>query len=198
VRVADDQSRCMEHRGSLTVLGRRHKRTGRPLGTRAGQGHLPSSPIRPLAPVSLMPAMVSETISELRVRYAETDQMGVVYHANYLVWCELGRTDFIRALGKSYAELEREGVRLAVSDVTMRFHAAARYDDPIRVHTRLTAIGSRRLAFAYRVVRADTETLLVSATTALVSIDTTGRLSVLPPDVRAVLEAAVLPADHGR
>ena len=188
----------MEHSGSLTVLGRRHKRTGRPLGTRAGQGHLPSSPIRPLAPVSLMPAMVSETISELRVRYAETDQMGVVSHANYLVWCELGRTDFIRALGKSYAELEREGVRLAVSDVTMRFHAAARYDDPIRVHTRLTAIGSRRLAFAYRVVRADTETLLVSATTALVSIDTTGRLAVLPPDVRAVLEAAVLPADHGR
>jgi hypothetical protein len=57
-----------------------------------------------------MAAMVSETISELRVRYAETDQMGVVYHANYLVWCELGRTDFIRALGKSYAELEREGV----------------------------------------------------------------------------------------
>ncbi len=145
-----------------------------------------------------MPAMVSETISELRVRYAETDQMGVVYHANYLVWCELGRTDFIRALGKSYAELEREGVRLAVSDVTMRFHAAARYDDPIRVYTRLTAIGSRRLAFAYRVVRADTETLLVSATTALVSIDKTGRLAVLPPDVRAVLEAAVLPADHGR
>ena len=80
----------------------------------------------------------------------------------------------------------------------MRIHAAARYDDPIRVHTRLTAIGSRRLAFAYRVVRADTETLLVSATTALVSIDKTGRLAVLPPDVRAVLEAAVLPADHGR
>lgn len=145
-----------------------------------------------------MVAMVSETISELRVRYAETDQMGVVYHANYLVWCELGRTDFIRALGKSYAELEREGVLLAVSDVTMRFHASARYDDPIRVHTRLTSAGSRGLAFAYRVMRADTETLLVSATTALVSIDKTGRLAAMPRDVRAVLEAAVMPADDAR
>lgn len=145
-----------------------------------------------------MPAMVSETISELRVRYAETDQMGVVYHANYLVWCELGRTDFIRALGKSYAELEREGVLLAVSDVTMRFHASARYDDPIRVHTRLTTAGSRGLSFTYRVMRADTDALLVSATTALVSIDKSGRLAAMPRDVRALLEAAVMPADHGR
>ncbi len=145
-----------------------------------------------------MPAMVSETISELRVRYAETDQMGVVYHANYLVWCELGRTDFIRALGKSYADLEREGVLLAVSDVTMRFHASARYDDPIRVHTRLTSAGSRGLSFAYRVMRADTDALLVSATTALVSIDKSGRLAAMPRDVRALLEAAVMPAVNGR
>ncbi len=142
--------------------------------------------------------MLSETISELRVRYAETDQMGVVYHANYLVWCELGRTDFIRARGKSYAELERDGLLLAVSDVTMRFHASARYDDPIRVHTRLTAAGSRGLTFAYRVMRADTDTLLVSATTALVSIDKSGRLAAMPRDMRAILEAAVMPTDHGR
>ena len=142
--------------------------------------------------------MVSETVSELRVRYAETDQMGVVYHANYLVWCEIGRTDFIRALGKSYAELERDGVLLVVTDVTMRLHASARYDDPIRVHTRLTAARSRRLSFAYRVTRADTDALMMSATTALVSIDTSGRLATMPRDVRALLEAAVMPADNGR
>ncbi len=124
--------------------------------------------------------------------------MGVVYHANYLVWCELGRTDFIRALGKSYAELERDGVLLAVSDVTMRFHAAARYDDPIRVHTRLTTAGSRGLAFSYRILRADTDVLLVSATTALVSIDKSGRLAAMPRDVRAVLEAAVMPTVNER
>lgn len=124
--------------------------------------------------------------------------MGVVYHANYLVWCELGRTDFIRALGKSYAELEREGVLLAVSDVTMRFHASARYDDLIRVQTRLTSAGSRGLAFAYRVMRADTDALLVSVTTSLVAISKTGRPAGMPREVRAVLEAAVMPADNGR
>jgi acyl-CoA thioester hydrolase len=145
-----------------------------------------------------MPAMVPETISELRVRYAETDQMGVVYHANYLVWCELGRTDFIRALGKSYAELERDGVLLAVSDASMRFHASARYDDPIRVFTRLTSAGSRGIAFAYRIVRADTDVLLVSATTSLVSIDKVGRLTAMPRDLRSMLEAAVAPATDAR
>ena len=59
---------------------------------------------------------------EFRVRYAETDQMGVVYHTNYLVWCEVGRTDFIRARGMSYADMERAGVGLAVSELSARFH----------------------------------------------------------------------------
>lgn len=135
--------------------------------------------------------MAFETISELRVRYAETDQMGVVYHANYLVWCEIGRTDFIRRAGRSYAELERDGVLLAVSDASMRFHASARYDDPVAVHTSLTAIGSRGMTFAYRIVRADTATLLVSASTSLVSINRDGRLAALPRDVRTWLESAM-------
>ena len=138
--------------------------------------------------------MSAETLSELRVRYAETDQMGVVYHANYLVWCEIGRTDFIRALGTSYADLEREGVKLAVSDVTMRFHASARYDDPIRVATRLTKAGSRAMEFTYRIVRADTGVLLVTATTSLVSLDASGRLAALPGALRRMLEAAITPA----
>jgi len=122
--------------------------------------------------------MALETISELRVRYAETDQMGVVYHANYLVWCEIGRTDFIRAAGKSYADLEREGVRLAVSEATMRFHASARYDDRIVVYTTLTSVGSRGMTFAYRVERADPDggagTVLVRATTSLVCTNDQG------------------------
>src|SRR6266516_7485034 len=79
---------------------------------------------------------------DLRVRYAETDQMGVVYHANYLVWCEMGRTDFIRRLGVSYAEMERSGISLAVSELSARFHAAARYDELIRVHTILADVRS--------------------------------------------------------
>lgn len=135
--------------------------------------------------------MAFETVSELRVRYAETDQMGVVYHANYLVWCEIGRTDFIRHAGKSYAELEQDGVLLAVSDAALRFHASARYDDPIRVSTSLTHVGSRGMTFSYRITRADTQVVLVSATTSLVCINREGRLTTLPRDVRAWLERAM-------
>jgi acyl-CoA thioester hydrolase len=135
--------------------------------------------------------MAFETLSPLRVRYAETDQMGVVYHANYLVWCEIGRTDFIRGAGRSYADLERDGVLLAVSDASLRFRASARYDDPIHVFTSLSSVGSRGMAFAYRIVRADSGTALVSATTSLVCITRDGRITTLPRDVRTWLDAAM-------
>jgi len=72
------------------------------------------------------------SISEFRVRYAETDQMGVAYHANYLIWCEIGRTDYIRQHGLSYARMERDGLLLAVSEANVRFHASARYDELVR------------------------------------------------------------------
>ena len=121
---------------------------------------------------------------EFRVRYAETDQMGVVYHANYLVWCEMGRTDFIRQLGVSYAELERNGVSLAVSELSARFHAAARYDDLIRVHTILADVRSRMIVFEYVVSNAETGQRLVSARTTLVSLDRSGRPISLPVAVR--------------
>ena len=75
------------------------------------------------------------TSTETRVRYAETDQMGVVYHANYLAWCEIGRTELMRQAGVPYAQVEAEGMLLAVSDVTLRYHAPARYDDVIHVRT---------------------------------------------------------------
>ena len=121
---------------------------------------------------------------EFRVRYAETDQMGVVYHANYLVWCEVGRTDLIRTRGMSYADMERAGVGLAVSELSARFHAAARYDDMIRVRTTLVDVRSRGITFDYLITNAETGDRLVTARTALVSIDSTGRLTALPADVR--------------
>src|SRR4051812_15784442 len=121
---------------------------------------------------------------ELRVRYAETDQMGVVYHANYLVWCEMGRTDFIRRLGVSYAEMERGGISLAVSELSARFHAAARYDDLIRVRTSLADVRSRMISFYYLISNAATEQRLVSAQTTLVSLDRSGRPVALPTELR--------------
>ncbi|HZF66587.1 MAG TPA: thioesterase family protein [Gemmatirosa sp.] len=130
-------------------------------------------------------------VTELRVRYAETDQMGVVYHANYLAWCEVGRTDWIRAAGMSYRDMERSGVGLAVADLQMRFHGSATYDDMIRVETRCTEVRSRTVTFEYLVANAQTGARLVSASTRLVSVDREGRTVALPAEVRGVLERAM-------
>jgi acyl-CoA thioester hydrolase len=121
---------------------------------------------------------------QFRVRYAETDQMGVVYHTNYLIWCEMGRTDFIRTLGMSYADMERAGVSLAVSELSARFHAAARYDDMIRVKTTLADVRSRMITFDYLVSNAETDQRLVTARTTLVSLDRAGRPVALPDELR--------------
>ncbi|HET7457686.1 MAG TPA: thioesterase family protein [Gemmatimonadaceae bacterium] len=129
--------------------------------------------------------------SDFRVRYAETDRMGVVYHANYLVWCEVGRTDYIRGVGVSYAELEAQGLMLAVADASIRYHAPARYDDMIRVETTLSELRSRTITFEYLITNAATGSRLVSARTTLVSLDADGRTVSLPPDFRRMLEASL-------
>jgi acyl-CoA thioester hydrolase len=111
----------------------------------------------------------------------------VVYYANYLVWCEIGRTEFLRTLGRSYADLERAGIFLAVADASLRYHASARYDDLIRVDTTLSSVRSRALEFDYLVLNAESGARLVSARTTLVSLDREGRPSPLPADLRALL-----------
>lgn len=138
-----------------------------------------------------MPATPIECTTDLRVRYAETDQMGVVYHANYLVWCEIGRTDLIRQLGKPYAEFEREGVRLAVSEATVRYKGSARYDDAVRVYTTVTDVRSRSVTFSYRIVHLDRGATLVTATTALIALDLEGRPTSMPTEMRALLAAGI-------
>lgn len=138
--------------------------------------------------------MPVESTTDLRVRYAETDQMGVVYHANYLVWCEIGRTDLIRVLGKPYAEFEREGVRLAVSEATVRFKGSARYDDAIRVYTTLSDVRSRGVTFAYRIVHLERGDTLVTASTSLIALDLQGRPISMPAEMRIMLAGAVTPA----
>lgn len=129
-------------------------------------------------------------VEEVRVRYAETDQMGVVYHANYLVWCDIGRTQYLKALGANYAELERSGTMLAVSDASVRYHASARYDEVIRIETTLREIRSRALTFDYEIIHAESGTRLATASTVLVSLDRTGRPVKLPEQTRALLQAA--------
>jgi acyl-CoA thioester hydrolase len=140
------------------------------------------------------------TASEVRVRYGETDQMGVAYHANYLVWCEVGRTDFIRALGFTYAEMERQGIMLAVAEATLRYHASARYDDLVRIETRLESVQSRSMTFRYDIKRIAapgdvTGERLVSASTMLVSVAPGGKLVALPTRIRELLSGARGAAD---
>jgi len=121
-----------------------------------------------------------ESTIEFRVRYAETDQMGVVYHANYL----------IRQLGTSYADLERRGVGLAVIDASVRYHAAARYDNLIRVRTVITNVRSRTVSFDYTIEDAATGLRLASASTTLASLNGEGKLVALPDEIRKVMEDA--------
>lgn len=125
----------------------------------------------------------AEGTVRLRVRYAETDQMGIVYHANYLVWCELGRTELMRELGFAYADVEASGIRLAVAEAGVRYAQAARYDDPIRVITRIAAAQSRTITFGYEVYRDDDGTLLATASTKLIAIDERGVPRRLPQDL---------------
>lgn len=139
---------------------------------------------------------VIETSIEFRVRYAETDQMGVVYHANFLIWCEMGRTDLLRQAGASYAQLERDGVFLAVSEVRARFRASARYDDRVRVRTRLSRLRSRGVSFVYVVENADSNQILADAEIGLICLDGRGVPRKLPVAIHDLLGGALNAGDR--
>jgi acyl-CoA thioester hydrolase len=130
-----------------------------------------------------------QSSTELRVRYAETDQMGVVYHANYLVWCEVGRVEWLRTRGLDYRTLEASGTGLAVSEASVRFLAPARYDDRIRITTQLESVRSRQLRFSYLIDRVEDGVRLAEAATTLVSIDPAGRVTTIPTSLRSLAPA---------
>lgn len=120
-------------------------------------------------------------VTRLRVRYPEVDGMGVVYHAHYLVWCDMGRTELIRSLGLSYADIEKGGLFLAVAEASVRYGASARYDDLIAVTTTLTEVRSRSLRFDYLIERdGELPRRLATATVRLVPMNRDGALRRLP------------------
>jgi len=128
--------------------------------------------------------------STLRVRYAETDQMGVVYYANYLIWFEVGRTDLCRKLGFAYREMEREdGLYLIVAEAKCRYKAPARYDDEIEVRTCLREQRKRVLIFGYEIYRQPDEDLLAEGETVHVITDHNGRPRALPEKYRELFDA---------
>jgi acyl-CoA thioester hydrolase len=126
-----------------------------------------------------MSVAVSE--ARVRVRYAETDQMGIVYHANYFVWFEVGRVELLRQLGFSYRDMEeRDGCGIAVIDARCRYKAPARYDDEIIVRTRLRLLRESLIQFEYDVLRADGETLLAEGDTTHIVVDREMKKTPLP------------------
>ena len=124
--------------------------------------------------------------SNVRVRYAETDKMGVVYYANYFVWFEVARTDLLRTLGWSYREMELSGVSLPVIEAHCEYHRPARYDDEIEVRTEGRMLSPVRMEFQYKVFRRDDQVLTASGRTVHAALDPNGRPCRLPQRVREV------------
>ena len=122
--------------------------------------------------------------STFRVRYAETDKMGVVYYANYLVWFEVGRADLLRSLGWTYREMELDGVSLPVIEAHCEYHRPARYDDEIEVRTEGRLLSPVRMEFHYQVVRKEDAVVSATGRTTHAALDPSGKPCRLPKRVR--------------
>ncbi len=125
--------------------------------------------------------------TELKVRYAETDKMGIVYYANYLVWFEVGRTEYLLAEGLDYRNVEKEGFYMAVVESFCAYKAPARYGDSIIVQTWPSDVKNSSLKFNYKVLRKDDDILLVEGYTTHVMIDKNVKPRKIPENIRKIL-----------
>jgi acyl-CoA thioester hydrolase len=123
----------------------------------------------------------------IRVRYAETDKMGVVYHANYFTWFEIGRCELLRIVGRSYRDLEASGVGLPVIEAHCEYKSPARYDDELVVKTSGTLLSPARVEFAYEISRPLDATINAIGRTVHAAVDTAGRPCRLPDYIRELL-----------
>ena len=123
-----------------------------------------------------------------RVRYGETAQMGVVYHANYLSFFEIARTELIRLRGVAYSSLEEGGLRLMVTEAAMQYHSPGRYDDVLAITARLSESGPARVRFDYEVRRDGEDEVLVTGHTVLASIAEDGRPCRMPTELREIFD----------
>ena len=128
-----------------------------------------------------------QSVSRVRVRYAETDKMGVVYYANYFVWFEVGRTDLLRESGWNYREMETEGFGLPVIEAHCAYRKSAKYDDELEVRTTGAMRSPVRVEFTYEIVRPADAAMLATGSTVHATLDRHGRPCRLPARVRAVL-----------
>ena len=134
-----------------------------------------------------------KNVTSYRVIYGDTDQMGVVYYANYLRWFERGRSEFLRQLGIPYAAIESRRAHFPVTEVSCRYFNSARYDDLVMIETRLTSVARATLTFSYRILREKEESLLAVGSTKHACVDGQGRVMRIPRDLQNLLAAAVAP-----
>jgi len=134
-------------------------------------------PVDPRSPVT--------SHTTVRVRYPETDRMGVVYHGNYMVWFEIGRTELMRELDCTYGELEdRDSIYFPVVEIGARFHAPARYDELLDVNTILVSVGGARVRFEYEVSRREDAQKLATGYTVHAAVGEQGQPMRLPEELR--------------
>jgi acyl-CoA thioester hydrolase len=130
------------------------------------------------------PSSIRHTTSNVRVRYAETDQMGVVYHSNYLIWFEIGRTDWLRETGITYRQMEADGIQLPVIEAHCEYRQGARYDDDVEVRTRAKKLSPVRVQFDYEAIRRADGATLAPGHTVHAPIDRQGRPVRMPDRVK--------------
>jgi acyl-CoA thioester hydrolase len=130
------------------------------------------------------------SVSRVRVRYAETDQMGIVYYANYLVWFEVGRTDLLRDAGCTYRSMEADGFSLPVTEARCVYRQSAQYDDDLEIRTTGTLVSPVRIRFDYDVVRAVDGIVLAQGHTVHATLDRTGRPCRVPDRIATTLNRA--------
>src|SRR5574342_792505 len=128
-------------------------------------------------------------VTSYRVIYGDTDQMGVVYYANFLRWFEKGRAEWLRQIGLPYGEIERQGFHFPVAEVTCRYSNPAHYDEVVKIETELTELGRASLTFSYRITRETNDVLLATGSTKHACIDHSGRMMRIPKMLESALTA---------
>lgn len=123
----------------------------------------------------------------MHVRYAETDQMGIVHHSTYVIWMEEGRSDFMRQKQVDYAEVEKRGLALAVTELNIRYSAPAHYGEQVTVRTWVESLRSRMLVFGYEIINTKSKQKLITGEVKLTMINKQGQVVTMPEDIQAAL-----------
>ncbi|MET0644213.1 MAG: thioesterase family protein [Candidatus Binatia bacterium] len=140
----------------------------------------------------VQPRARTKNVTSYRVIYGDTDQMGVVYYANYLRWFEKGRSEFLRQIDLPYKTIEEQGLHFPVTEVSCRYFRSARYDDVITIATQLTSVGRATLNFDYTISREADSASLASGSTRHACVDADGRITRIPMNLAQRLARALV------